>query len=55
LPETSLDPATLETRIQNWVGDEERLAQARQALQEWDVADSVQSIVKIIGEARASR
>lgn len=55
LPETSLDPATLETRIQNWVGDEERLAQAREALQEWDVADSVQSIVKIIGEARASK
>ncbi len=55
LDESNLDPATLEKRIQDWVSDEERLAQAKQSLMNWDVTDSVQSIVDIVRQAGTSR
>lgn len=55
IEERDLHPSTLESRVLSWIGEEDRMAHARQALAEWDVPDSIERIVKLVSDAAGVR
>lgn len=55
IPQADLSPAALEGRILAWLSDEERVQRAQEALQHWDVPDSVPKIVEVLATAARGR
>lgn len=53
LPQSELQPSSLEVRILAWLNDEDRVRRAQEALAEWDIVDSVARIINELKSAAA--